>query len=122
MRRVPLIGLTGAAAFLAAFFLIFNYLFSDGPTGLGHPERLVTYLIVFVAYGLVAAPGARWGGGRRWMWATLSAGPGVVLALAYSVSEPGIAAFAVIYSGLAVAGASTGACLARPHKAAKQPE
>lgn len=113
MRRVLFVIGTVIGAVLAAFFLTFNGLFSDGPKQLLHFERVVSYLLVFFAHGVLAAPGSHWGGGHWRTWVILAAGPSAAIAVLYATSEPTIGAFAALYSLLAVGGAVAGAWLAR---------
>lgn len=105
LRRIVTGILVGLGSLLAAFFLVFNLLFSDGPTSLVHPERLVSYALVAGAYFILSAAGSHFAG-RPWLpWSLGVAAPALAICILYPIREPGIAALAVMY-GLLVLGAS----------------
>lgn len=72
---------------LAAFLLVFNTLFADGPGGVLHPEYLLAYGLIVVVYGLAAFAVARWGGWDWWTAAWLAT-PAALVVLAYQ--DPGL--------------------------------
>src|SRR5690242_13393551 len=67
---------------MGAFFLVFNGLFSDGPTNPSHPERLVSFGLILAGYGLLGATGSRvakpW-----WGWPLGLAVPALGICIAY---------------------------------------
>jgi hypothetical protein len=113
-KTVAALLLVIAGALLSAFFVTFNALFSDGPRDTLHVERLATYAMSLAAHGLVAAVGARFGGGRWPSWAVAAAAPSVAVALVYATHEPGVVELTGVYAFLALLGAVLGARLARP--------
>lgn len=123
LRKVATGILVGVGALLAAFFLVFNLLFSDGPTSLVHPERLVSYALVAGAYFILAAAASHFAG-RPWLpWSLGVAAPALLICVLYSTREPGIALFAIIYGALSLAFAVLGGwyarsrwCPLKPHK------
>lgn len=98
---------------LAAFFLVFNGLFSDGPRDPGHPERLVSYGLILAGYGLLGATSARlarpW-----WGWPVGLAVPAVALCVLYPIRETGVVVFAVVEAFFVLVGVLGGGWLARP--------
>jgi hypothetical protein len=108
LRRIVTGILVGLGSLLAAFFLVFNLLFSDGPTSLVHPERLVSYALVAGAYVILAAAGSHFAG-RPWLpWSLGVAAPALSICILYSLREPGIALLAVVYGILALGAALLG--------------
>ena len=103
---------------LAAFFLVFNGLFSDGPSDPGHPERLVSYGLILVGYGLLGATSARlarpW-----WGWPVGLAVPALALCVLYPIRETGVIVFAVVEALFVLLGVLGGGWLARPRAAVR---
>jgi hypothetical protein len=97
---------------LAAFFLVFNGLFSDGPSQVGHPERLVSYGLILAGYGLLGATSARlarpW-----WGWPLVLALPALGLCVLYPIKETGVAVFAVVEAFFVLLGVLGGGWLAK---------
>lgn len=102
------------AAWLVAFFVTFNLLFSDGPTSLIAGERLVSYAIVAIAHGLLAAAGSRWAGITWLTWAIVAVAPSLLVSVLYASRESNIAALAAIDLVIAAGAAVGAAWLARP--------
>jgi hypothetical protein len=98
---------------LAAFFLVFNGLFSDGPKDPSHPERLISYGLILAGYGLLGATSARlarpW-----WGWPVGLAVPALALCILYPIRETGVVVFAVVEAVFVVAGVLGGGWLAKP--------
>lgn len=81
---------------LAAFYVVFAGVFSDGPASLWHPERLASYALTLGIYGLAAAAGARLGGVWWHGWTALM-GPAAVLLVGYWTREPGTVTLGIAY-------------------------
>ena len=83
--RYLIVGIAGMLSLLAAFFIVFNTLFSDIFT---LRDRLIGYAMVSVAYailgfGFAFARFNSW----RW-WAVFFSAPAVLMAALYTISEP----------------------------------
>ncbi len=61
------------AGALAALFLVFQPLFTDGPASVADPERLASYALTFTGFGALAWLGARFGPWERLTVAWLGA-------------------------------------------------
>lgn len=81
---------------LAAFFVVFQGVFTDGPASLWHPERLVAYLVTLIVYGGGAALGARLGGTWWHAWLALVA-PAAAFLTWYWTREPGTVLLGLVY-------------------------
>jgi peptidoglycan/LPS O-acetylase OafA/YrhL len=107
---------------LAAFFLVFNGLFTDGPEGMGHPERLVSFGLILAGYGLLGATSARlarpW-----WAWPVVLALPALAVCALYAARESGTAvvARAIVEAIVVLIGVLLGAWLAKPRGPAARP-
>lgn len=101
-----------AASLLAAFFVVFNSVFSDV---FGVAERLGTFAYVAVAYFVCGFAAGLVGPARvrRWVW--IFSVPAVAILVLYTLSEPQNAmlhfAFALLAPFAAFAGARGGAKL-----------
>jgi hypothetical protein len=113
MRRLAVGSLVLLGAWLAAFFLTFNGLFSDGPRSLAGPERLLSFALIAAAHAGLAALGARFGGGRWAAWASLVAAPSVAIALLYAARESTVLGLAILCAVVAAGASALGAWLAR---------
>ena len=102
---------------LAAFFLVFNGLFTDGPSGAADPERLVVYGLILAGYGLLGATSARlarpW-----WAWPVGLAVPALALCVWYPIREPNVVP-AVVEALFVALGVLGGGWLARPRGAVR---
>jgi hypothetical protein len=102
------------ASVVAAFFLTFNGLFSDGPRSPVAGERLVLAALLVAVHGLLAAAAVRWAGATWRTWALGVAAPSLAVCVLYPLKEPGIALLAAVEAVMVLAGAGLGAWLARP--------
>ena len=100
---------------LAAFFLVFNGLFTDGPSGINSIERLVSYALILAGYGLLGATSARlarpW-----WGWPIGLSVPALAICVLYPAKEGGgeVIARAVVEAIVVLIGVLAGGWLARP--------
>ena len=93
-----------------AFFFVFGPLFTDGPAGFVHPERMISY---GRSFGVYVVAGALFGLAlpRRWSIVCALDSAAVFLATLYALKEPGIAMLAIAYATLAVLSSALGVWL-----------
>lgn len=108
---------------MAAFFLVFNGLFTDGPKEVSSPQRLVSYALVLAGYGLLGATSARlarpW-----WAWPLGLALPALAICVLYPIKENGgmeLVSRAFVEATAVVIGVLAGAWLARPRAPPPRP-
>lgn len=103
---------------LAAFFLVFNGLFSDGPKDPSDPQRLVSFLLIVAGYGLLGATGSRiarpW-----WGWPVGLAVPALAICILYPIKEPNVIPIAIPQVVAVLVGVFAGGWLARPRGVAR---
>jgi hypothetical protein len=95
---------------LPAFFIVFNAVFPDS-NGIIF-ERMVSFVITIVAYGLLGAIFGLIAAGPSWKWGIALSLPAVFLILFYTAREPGNAGLHLLYLVIAVGSACLGAYLA----------
>ncbi|HET6398035.1 MAG TPA: hypothetical protein VFH47_00595 [Candidatus Thermoplasmatota archaeon] len=109
-RRLAIGACLAVGAVLAAFFLTFAGVFTDGPADPLDTERLVSLALVAIAHGVLGWAAARfvW---RPVVAATAMAAPSVLLALVYGFAD-GAVTLALVYAVAAAAAAALGAWVA----------
>jgi hypothetical protein len=91
---------------VAAFFVIFNAIFTDvGSAG----ERLITFLLVVVVYGTLGGTFGAAAPGSAWKWAIWINLPAIVLVAWYSAREPQQIPLHLAYLALSLGAAWLGA-------------
>lgn len=103
--------LVGVGALLAAFFLVFAGVFTDGPRSLADPERIVSLALVLAAYVILGVVAVRWSAQHWWRWALSISGPAALILLLYSIGEYSGLGLHLIYLTCVLAGAFVGAWL-----------
>lgn len=107
----PLVLGLGLGVFLG-FFFVFAGVFSDGPTSLVHPERLLSFGLVVGSYFAATFGVTRWSPLPFTMaWGVVCA-PAFGMLLSYAVREPGILGLGIVYLVLAAASSYGGMRLA----------
>jgi hypothetical protein len=89
-----------------AFFVVFNAIFSDGGSTI---ERIVTYILTVVAYGILGIAFGLFSSAAWWVLGFWISVPAIVIVAWYSTREMGRLLLHVSYPVLAVGSASLGA-------------
>lgn len=116
MGRVTRTGILRAAGYVGtgllgvppAFFMVLNALFTDAGGPADHVLALAVTVAAYLVLGAVASLLIR---GAPRAAALALAGPGVLIAILYTLREPGVWPLAVVQAAGAVAAAFTGAAL-----------
>lgn len=99
---------------LPGFFLVFNFMFSDI---ISLNERILSILVVIVAYLVLGTAFGLTGHGMEWKYGICLSIPAVILAVIYSIRETGTIAMNLLYAAAAIgasaAGTSLGSSLTR---------
>lgn len=80
---------------IPAFFVVFNSVFSDSNGSV--VERLYTFLLVIVSYGILGLIFGFIGRNTSWWWGVLLVIPAILLMIFYTTHEPGTALFSFTY-------------------------
>ena len=78
-----------------AFFLVFNYLFTDSSGNFS--ERLITFIIVAIAYGLLGFAFGFFGKKTSLGWGIILSSPAIIIAFLYALREKQIILLAISY-------------------------
>lgn len=99
-----------AVGILPAFFIVFNAVFTD-ESGILF-ERMVTFIITILAYGLLGAIFGLIAAAPSWKWGIALSLPAALLIILYTIREPGNAGLHFLYLVIAAGSACMGAYLA----------
>ncbi|MEA3143931.1 MAG: hypothetical protein QOG31_1255 [Thermoplasmata archaeon] len=108
MRRLLVGAPVLLGACLAAFFLSFAGVFTDGPRGLAL-ERLLSLGLAAAAHLLLGYLGTRFASGRWWAWGLLVAAPSLLVLAGYASREPASLGLCAAYAAMALGGGLGGA-------------
>ena len=78
-----------------AFFLVFNYLFTDSSGNFS--ERFITFVIVALAYGIIGFCFGFIGKKASFRWGIVLSMPAFIIALLYALKEKQILLLAILY-------------------------
>lgn len=85
---------------LPGFFIVFNSVFSDSNGSI--IERLVTFVLVIVSFGIPGAILGYIGYRTSWRWGIPLSMPSILILAAYSFKEPGLLLLLLVYAALTI--------------------
>jgi hypothetical protein len=106
VKRVLLYFLTFSIGIIPAFFIVYNSVFSDSSGGIS--ERLFSFLLVILVYGVLGFIFGRFIKEKPIMMGILLSLPSIIILLLYLIKEPGIASLLVLYLVLTVVASCIG--------------
>lgn len=106
LRRLLTYLIAFAIGILPAFFVVFNAIFSDV---FSLADRLLTYLLTLIAYGILGLTFGFLSRSLSWKWSIWLTLPALVIAILYSFNESGRWLLHLSYPLLAFAAAAAAA-------------